>query len=105
MPIEATQPTTIEATYPYWAFTFSTSGYPIAPPGGSVVDTVSCQVTMVKFRIREDGVAEQSPLPSDQDSFTVTDLYAAAAEKPSLATALAAVLEAIQVEAQAQGKL
>lgn len=105
MPIEATQPTTISATYPYWAFAFRTNGFPCAKPGSDVVATVSCTVVMKRFRVRDDGIPEESPLPSDIIEFTVTDLYASAAAKPRVAVALTAVLEAIAEEAADRGAL
>ena len=105
MPIEATTPTEITATYPYWAFSFHTSGFPCAPPGGDTPDVVSCHVTMVKFRVREDGVPERSPLPSDVREIHVADLYALAAQKPSVATALNSMLTAIAEVAGDEGKL
>lgn len=105
MPIEATEPTTISATYPYWAFAFRTNGFPTASPGGNAVGTVSCVVVMKRFRIREDGVPEDSPLPSDLVEFTVPDIYALAATKPSVATALTAMLTAIAEVAADEGVL
>lgn len=103
MPIEATQPTVLSAVYPYWAFQFHTSGYPCAAPGSSVVGQVSCHVTLVKFRNREDGVSELSPLASDVREITVPDIYALAAIKPSVAAALAALMVAVAEVASDEG--
>lgn len=105
MPIEATEPTVIAATYDKWAFSFHTTGFPCAAPGGMTPDTVACHVTMLKFRLREDGVPERSPLPSDMREIHVDDLYALAAIKPSVATALTAMLDAIAEVAADEGKL
>lgn len=105
MPIAATEPTVISASYPFWAFSFYTSGFPIANPGEDTVGVVSCSVTMVKFRVRDDGIPERSPLQSDVVTFHVPDLYSLAAEKPSVATALTAMLTAIAGEAEAEGVL
>lgn len=103
MPIEATEPTVIAATYPYWAFSIQTRGFPCAPPGGTTPDTVSCHVTLIKFRIRGDGVPEQSPLPDDVRTITVDDIYALAATKPTVAAALAALMEAVAEVASDEG--
>lgn len=105
MPIEASEPTVISASYPYWAVSFHTSGFPVADPGGDTVGVVSCSVTMVKFRIRDDGIPERSPLQSDVVTFYVPDLYALAALKPGAATALTAMLAAIAEEAADRGVL
>lgn len=103
-PIEASEPTVISATYDKWAFEFSTCGFPCAAPGSSVVETVSCHIRMLKFRVREDGIFERSPLESDSQEIHIVDLYALAAEKPIVATALAVMLEAITEVADDEGK-
>lgn len=105
MSIDATEPTVISASYDKWAFSFYTSGFPCAAPGGSVADTVSAHATLVKFRIRDDGVYERSPLPADIREVHIEDIYATAATKPSVAAALAALLVAVAEIAADQGAL
>lgn len=106
MPIEATTPTVLSATYDKWAVQFRTNGFPSARVGAATPDTVSCTVVMQRSRIRDDGVWEASPLPGDLVEFTVPDLYALAAAKPeTVGVALQSMLVAIAGEAAERGVL
>ncbi len=96
-PIAATTPSTVSATFDSWAFTIRSDSDGLlpfnAPLGPQPAIRFAARAT--KFRTREDGVQERSPLDSDIVDLTIPDLYAAAAEKPYIATALAAMLTAI----------
>lgn len=104
MPIEATEPTVISATYDKWAFSFHTVGFPLADPGGDVVGKVGCTATLVKYRTREDGIDERSPLQSDVRMIHIPDVYAEMQATPSIASAFAALMTAVTEVAEAQGK-
>jgi hypothetical protein len=104
MPIEATEPTVLAATYPYWAFSIYTTGLPLAEPGGTEVGQVSCTATLVKYRTREDGIDERSPLQSDVRTVRIQDIYASMPSRPKIATAFSALMEAVAEEAEIQGK-
>lgn len=106
MPIEATTPTELSASYNFWAFTFRTDGFGLASPGqDTAADPISATVTLVKYRVREDGVPEISPVRGDQTTITVPDIYALAAGDPVVADALNALVAAVDHIARSQGKL
>jgi hypothetical protein len=106
MPLEATDPGTLSATYDLWAFTFATYGLGLALPGEPApADTINARADLVKYRVRPDGVAEMSPLPSDRATITVPDLYALAATNATVAAAMAALIAAVGEIATMQGKL
>lgn len=103
MPIDATNPTVVSAIYDKWAFSFWTNGFPVADPGVDEVGTVSAVATLIKCRERPDGEWERSPLASDIAEIRVPDIYAEAARRPSVATALASLMAAIQEIGTEQG--
>lgn len=104
MPIEATEPTVLDGTYPYWAFSLRTTGFGLAEYGQSDVQPIGVEITLAKYRVRpEDGVPERSPLPGDIRSISVEDLYALAAEDSDVATALAALVSAVGRIAASRG--
>jgi hypothetical protein len=106
MALEASEPTAIAATYDRWHFTFRTEGLGVALPGQDApADVVSAHATLVKCRLRGDGVEEMSPLSSDQITISVPDAYALAATDPIVAAALGALIAAVGHIAQLQGKL
>lgn len=106
MPIEATTPSTIAATFDRWAIEFATQGDGLATFGKTDNRPIVAIATLTKFRIREeDGVSERSPLPADRITVVVPDVFAAAAEEPLIAQAMGAVLAAVQHVAQLQNKL
>jgi hypothetical protein len=95
-PIPASSPTTVAATFDSWAFTILSSGNGLVPYGGSGPQPpIRFTAVGTKFRTRPDGVQEASPLPTDRVTLSLSDLYAAAAEKPYVATALAALISAL----------
>lgn len=103
MPYPAT-PTTVTAVYDRWTvMEFRQVGDGLADVGSSTIAPVRIAATIVKWRLREDGVAERSPLPSDRRDVTLDDLYAAAASDPTIAAAVAANGEAVFHMAQLQG--
>ena len=99
MPIDASEPTVISATYDKWAFEFSTRGFGV---DGS---PVMCFASLAKYRIRDDGTGELSPLDSDRVSVAVPDLFALMATDADVASAFAGLVVAVQKIAQAQGKI
>lgn len=105
MPIEATAPTILEATYDKWAVQFRTNGFPSARIGETTARPVSCTIVMQRSRIRPDGVWEASPLPADLVEFTVPDLYALVAEDAAAANALQAMIGVIATQAASRGIL
>ena len=108
MPIEASEPSVVSATYDLWAFEFQTVGTG-AIPAGSPPETptppVVAYVRMTKARVREDGQWELSPLPGDTRVFNVPDLYALAATDADVAQVLGALILAVGKIAALQGLL
>lgn len=108
MPIEASEPTTIDKTYDLWAFEFQTIGtgaVAAGSPPGTLAPAVVAYVRLTKARVRDDGVWELSPLPSDTRVFSVPDLYALAATDADVAQALGALVLAVGKIAALQGQL
>lgn len=99
MPIDATQPTTIAATYDKWAFEFSTRGFGV--DGGPI----TCVANLAKYRVLEDGTGELSPLIGDRISVSVPDLYALMATDADVASAFASLVVAVEKIAQSQGAI
>ncbi len=97
MAIEATTPTVLDAaTFGLWAVaSLRIEGDGLADFGGSVPQPVRVQATLVKYRLRGDGVPERSPFPGDILTLALADLYAAAAADPALAAAIPAILAAV----------
>jgi hypothetical protein len=105
MPIPAT-PSVVSATYDLWAIGgLRQVGVGLASAGESAAPPVGLVATLAKYRLRDDGVPEMSPMPADQVAITIPDLYALAATDPKVATALAALVEAVVSVARDQGKL
>jgi len=106
MPIEATEPTEIVASYDKWAFMISTTDYPCAKPGEIEPATVGLVLSLAKFRIRPgDNVPELSPLPADYKSLRIDDIYTLASTNLKVATALQALMEAVEDVAGSEGLL
>jgi|GEM_PF-2446253 len=107
MPIEATVPSTVNAEFPYWAFTFTTQGLPAVPFGSDgPIPVVAAVLEFTRFRERpSDSVAELSPLPTDRASLRIDDLYTLAATEPLVADALAALMAAVAKVATDEGIL
>ncbi len=105
MPIASTTPTTIAATYDKVGFTITTRGNGCAPFGGGAVPPVQAEFGLYKYRIRDDGLPEASPLASDSKRFIADDVGALAAQFPSVAAALQALSAAVAEVAAAKGLL
>lgn len=113
--MNATSPTEIAATYDLWAidhFESSGSGCVAFGQPGWLDDQdqprnppIRVYVRLVKYRVRADGISEESPLAADRWSGTIDDLYAAAATEPAFATALEALTVAVAGYATARGAL
>jgi len=80
-------------------------GFPLADFGKNEVGKVACSVTLIKYRTREDGIDEKSPLPEDQKTMTIDDLYAEMAETPSVAAAFEAMVVAVKEIGIKKGKI
>jgi hypothetical protein len=96
-PIPASNPSTIAATWDKWAFQIGSRGDGLLSYGAQTGPQPPIQFTAIgsKFRVRDDGCQERSPLPGDIVALVIPDLYAAAAAKPYVAAALAGLLSAI----------
>lgn len=104
--IAATTPTAVSATFDQWAIcSIAQAGDGLATFGAAAAGTVSMTVKLVKYRVRPDGVAERSPLPSDIATVTILDLYAKAASDQTVATGLAAFTAAVVEQGKALGVL
>lgn len=104
MPITAGDPTTVDAVYDKWGLTsFAIIGTGAVATGNTgPAEPVRVVATLTKYRVREDGVSELSPLPADVLRVTSDDVYALATRLPSVATALGALLAAVYEVAQEQ---
>lgn len=106
MALESTEPTTLIATYDRWAIaSLNQIGDGCADAGQASAAPVALTVTLVKYRVRDDGISERSPLPSDRRALSVSDLYALAATDADVAAALAALIAAVAKIATMQGVL
>jgi hypothetical protein len=106
MPHPATQPTILEGTYDLWAIAgLTVSGHGLAPDGGSAPAPIALNATLTKYRVRPDGIAERSPHPADTIALGHPDLQALATDRPDVATAVAALTDALMAYAAEQGKL
>lgn len=118
MPIEATAPTTVSATYDRWVIAGLTIvgdgcvAFGQEPnPGENAPTPQSVGITakMVKARVLESGLWERSPLPRDEVDLSIPDVYAFIATgtptSQAVATAIGAVLQALGVVGQERGAL
>jgi hypothetical protein len=114
MAISATESTVIEATYDRWTVTLSQAGdgcvglgeaAPLDSQGEPADPPIRLMIGAVKYRVREDGRSERSPLPGDRRQLEIPDLYAACYADPQLASAMAGVTAAIVAHLAAQGAL
>lgn len=100
MPITATNPTALAATYDLWAVQSVTiAGDGCAAVGEESPGPVLAAVTLVKARVRAGGVWERSPLPADTLTAAVPDVYAEMVAGTDLGKALGAALAAVQAAA------
>ena len=106
MPINATESTVLDATYDKWAISeFRTYGDALSGYGESAVQPVRVFVRMIKYRVRDDGIPERSPILSDSRSFDIPDLYAALESDPLLAQAMQSLTTAVAAHASQLGVL
>ena len=109
MSIDASTPTTLDATYDKWATVVQQYGDGCADYGASAAGPIAVGCTLVKYRDRTDGVAERSPLPTDRVTLRIDDLYTyLATDTPhsqALAQAVQAMTAALVAIAADQGKI
>lgn len=107
MSISATNPSSVSATYNLWAISmFQVQGDGLVRIGQTdAPPPVAATATLVKYRIREDGLAERSPLVSDRLDLSIPDLYALAATDSTIGAALTSIVTGVTHFASGQGLL
>lgn len=105
MPIDATDPTVVSATYNLWAVaSLQIAGDGCVAFGQTDVQPVSVSATLVKARVLSDGKTwERSPLPSDIVRLQIPDAYAFIATGTPQAQAIEAALQAVETAVNAYG--
>lgn len=106
MPIDATSPTTIQASFDKWAIAeFKQTGDGLAAFGDPSAPPIVLYARLVKYRVRDDGVSERSPFPADTRDVTIPDLYDLASKDPDAAAALQALVGMVAKVAGQKGLL
>jgi hypothetical protein len=109
MPITATDPTTIAATFDLWQMAYLTiAGDGLADFGAPVARPVVIESALVKYRTRADGVPERSPLPGDRTPIlraTLAELLGDADLAPLVAAAEQAVVSLLVAFATKRGAI
>ena len=104
--IPATAPTNLEAVYDRWTISgISQAGDGCADVGKSNAGKIRLTVTLVKFRLRPDGVSERSPLHGDTITVVVDDLYAEMASNSVVADAMNSFVAGVVNVAQSKSLL
>lgn len=106
MPIDATSPTVVQATFDKWAIAeLRQTGDGLAAFGDPSAPPIVLYARLVKYRVRDDGVSERSPFPADSRDVTIPDLYDLAAKDIDVASALAELVSVVAKVAGQKGLL